>query len=186
MAQQWMLWIQLVAKKKKVIIKDFTSSWGRESMTRSSSSCPELSPSWAEAAGWPACQLGTSTVALGATGPKLGPRSVEWVSGRDWVCEGLPTRLPVHFLASLDLEPHHRSPQTSSSCYTFCTSLSAKVSMVEEDGRVEGCALIFSFENFKITTRCWTIVDRRMLDPTKKKKKRYLMSRGKREAPARQ
>ena len=33
---------------------------------------------------------------------------------------------------------------------------------------VEGRALIFC-ENSKITTCCWTTVDRRMLDPTKKK-----------------
>ena len=33
--------------------------------------------------------------------------------------------------------------------------------------RVEGCALIFSYENSKTTTWCWTTIDR-MLDPTKK------------------
>ena len=37
--------------------------------------------------------------------------------------------------------------------------------MDSQDGRVEGCALIFSCENSKIKTRCWTTVDRRMLDP---------------------
>ena len=37
-----------------------------------------------------------------------------------------------------------------------------------QHGRVEGHALIFSCENSTITTRCWTTIDRRMLDPTKK------------------
>ena len=37
-----------------------------------------------------------------------------------------------------------------------------------QDGRVEGCALIFC-ENTKITTSCWTTIIRRMLEPTKKK-----------------
>ena len=38
-----------------------------------------------------------------------------------------------------------------------------------QDGRVEGRVLTFSCENSKITTHCWTTVDRRMLDPIKKK-----------------
>ena len=50
------------------------------------------------------------------------------------------------------------------------------------DGRVEGPALIFSCENSKIATHCWTTVNRRMLDPTKE---RYPTSKGKGEAPAR-
>ena len=37
-----------------------------------------------------------------------------------------------------------------------------------QDGEVEGCALIFSYENSKNTTRCWTTIHRRMLDPTTK------------------
>ena len=56
------------------------------------------------------------------------------------------------------------------------------MSVVEEDGRVEGHALTFSCENSKITTRCLTTIDRRMLDSTNK---RYTMSKGKGEAPAR-
>ena len=32
-----------------------------------------------------------------------------------------------------------------------------------------GHVLIFSWENSKIATRCWTTIDRAMLDPTKKK-----------------
>ena len=42
--------------------------------------------------------------------------------------------------------------------------------------RVEGCALTFSCENSRITAHCWTINDKRMLDPTKK---RYPISKGK-------
>ena len=38
-----------------------------------------------------------------------------------------------------------------------------------QDGRVEGGALIFFCENSKTVTNCWTTIDRRMLDPTKKK-----------------
>ena len=37
-----------------------------------------------------------------------------------------------------------------------------------QDGRVEGHVLIFSCENSKITTHCWTIINRRMLHCTKK------------------
>ena len=38
-----------------------------------------------------------------------------------------------------------------------------------QDGRVEGCVFIFSCENSKITTHCWTTIDRRMLDSHHKK-----------------
>ena len=44
----------------------------------------------------------------------------------------------------------------------------AKVLRLTEDERVEGLALIFSCENSKITTHCWTTINRRMLDPPKK------------------
>ena len=37
-----------------------------------------------------------------------------------------------------------------------------------QDGRIEGPVLIFSCENSKITTFCWTTIDK-MLDPTKKR-----------------
>ena len=37
-----------------------------------------------------------------------------------------------------------------------------------QDGRVEGHVLIFSCKNSKITTHCWTIINRRMLHCTKK------------------
>ena len=39
----------------------------------------------------------------------------------------------------------------------------------KKDGGVEKYALIFSFENIKITTICWTTIDRRMLEPTKER-----------------
>ena len=38
-----------------------------------------------------------------------------------------------------------------------------------QDGRVEGHVLIFSCKNSKITILCWTTIDRRMVNPTKKK-----------------
>ena len=37
-----------------------------------------------------------------------------------------------------------------------------------QDGRVEGCALTPSCENTRITTSCWTIIDRKTLEFTKK------------------
>ena len=52
-----------------------------------------------------------------------------------------------------------------------------------QDGGVEGGALIFFCENSKTVTNRWTTIDRRMLDPTKKK---IPTSRGKGEAPKRQ
>ena len=42
----------------------------------------------------------------------------------------------------------------------------------KQDGRVEGRALIFSCKNSKIVIRCWTTIGKRMLGPTKKKKKK--------------
>ena len=45
--------------------------------------------------------------------------------------------------------------------------------------RVEGQALIFSCKNSKIATICWKAIDRRMLEPTKKK---IWMAKGKGEA----
>ena len=47
----------------------------------------------------------------------------------------------------------------------------------------KGHALIFSCENTKFATSCWTAMDRRMLEPTSK---RYPTSKGKEEATARQ
>ena len=38
-----------------------------------------------------------------------------------------------------------------------------------QDGGVEGCVLTFSCKNSEITTHCWTTIDRRLLDPTKKR-----------------
>ena len=37
-----------------------------------------------------------------------------------------------------------------------------------KDGRVKGLVLIFSSDNLEIRTRCWTTVDKKMFDPTKK------------------
>ena len=47
--------------------------------------------------------------------------------------------------------------------------------IVIEYGGVEGCVLFFSCKSSKITTCCWKTIDRRMLDPTKK---RYPTSKG--------
>ena len=38
-----------------------------------------------------------------------------------------------------------------------------------QDGGVEGRVLTFSCKNSKITTHCWTTIDRRLLDPTKER-----------------
>ena len=47
-------------------------------------------------------------------------------------------------------------------CYMYiCISLI-------QDGEVEGHALIFSWKNTKTTISCWTIIDRIILEPTKK------------------
>ena len=48
---------------------------------------------------------------------------------------------------------------------------------------VEGCMLISSCKSTKIATSCWTIIDRKMLELTKKK--RHPMSKDKEEAIAR-
>ena len=37
-----------------------------------------------------------------------------------------------------------------------------------QDGGVEGCALTPSWENTGVTTNCWTIIDRKTLEHTKK------------------
>ena len=37
-----------------------------------------------------------------------------------------------------------------------------------QDGGVEGCALIPSCENNSITTSCWTVIDRKTVELTKK------------------
>ena len=42
-------------------------------------------------------------------------------------------------------------------------------SHMRQDGSVEGCVFIFSCENSNISTCCWTIIKRRMSDPTKKR-----------------
>ena len=50
-----------------------------------------------------------------------------------------------------------------------------------QDGRVEGCALTPSCENTRITTSCWTNIDRKTLELTKK----YPTSKDKGEATVR-
>ena len=51
--------------------------------------------------------------------------------------------------------------------------------LLVQDGRVERRALISSGKNIKITTSCSTTIDRRTLEPTKK---RNPMSKDKEEA----
>ena len=65
--------------------------------------------------------------------------------------------------------------------YMMCVHILKR--KIEQDGRVDGRALIFSCKNSKTTTCCWTTIDRRMLDPTKE---RHATSKCKGEAPARQ
>ena len=52
-----------------------------------------------------------------------------------------------------------------------------------QDGGLEGCMFIFSWENTEITISCSTTIHKIMLDPTKK---RYITSKGKGEATTRQ
>ena len=42
-----------------------------------------------------------------------------------------------------------------------------KTQEINQDGRVEGCALTPSCESTRITTGCWAIIDRKTLDFTK-------------------
>ena len=51
----------------------------------------------------------------------------------------------------------------------LCTDHWGRLSYTSQDGGVEGRALIFSCKSSKITTCCWTAVDRKMLNPAKKK-----------------
>ena len=62
----------------------------------------------------------------------------------------------------------------------FCWYWNGNWIFLLQDAWTEGLALIFSFENFKIATCFWKTINRRMLDPTKK---RYPTSKGKGEAP---
>ena len=60
--------------------------------------------------------------------------------------------------------------------------IKVKMGSLTQDGRLEGCVLMSSCENTKITTNWLTAVDKRMLELTKKKKerkKRNLMSKDK-------
>ena len=51
-----------------------------------------------------------------------------------------------------------------------------------QKGGVKEHVLISSCKITKIKTRCWTTINRRMLELTKKKKKKHLMSKDKVEA----
>ena len=51
----------------------------------------------------------------------------------------------------------------------FCWDWNEHWTFLLQDAWIEGLALIFSFENFKIATCCWKTINRRMLDPTKKR-----------------
>ena len=53
--------------------------------------------------------------------------------------------------------------------YKWSTPKKKKQNSYRFHGREEGLVLIFSCENSKIITNCWTTVDRRMLDPSKNK-----------------
>ena len=44
----------------------------------------------------------------------------------------------------------------------------SRLENVGQDGGVEGCVLISSGKSTKIATSCWTTIDRKMLEPTKK------------------
>ena len=65
---------------------------------------------------------------------------------------------------------------------TYTERLSKALRRVWQDGRVEGYMLIFSWKISKVTTCCWTIINRRTLDPTKKKKISHIQ--GQRRSPS--
>ena len=52
----------------------------------------------------------------------------------------------------------------------FCKTLAIKTRQGDwnQYGGVEGCALTPSCENTRITTSCWTLIDRKTLELTKK------------------
>ena len=69
-------------------------------------------------------------------------------------------------------------------CSTLLTIKEKQIkTTVRASGWVEGCALISSYKSSKITTSCWTTIDRRMLEPIQKKN--YPMSNDTEEASAR-
>ena len=85
---------------------------------------------------------------------------------------------PVAYWAPTDLGAH-LSVSYLFAFHTVHGVLKARI-LSYWDGRVEGQVAIFC-KNSKIVTHCWRVIDRRMLDPTKK---RYPISRGKgEEAP---
>ena len=99
---------------------------------------------------------------------------------------GLPFASPVDYILS---------ELSTMTCLSWVALHSMAQSFIEpdkfQDGGLEGCVFLLSwknskitleYKNFKITTRCWTTIDRKMLDPTKK---RYPTSKGKGEAQTR-
>ena len=99
---------------------------------------------------------------------------------------GLPFASPVDYILS---------ELSTMTCLSWVALHGMAHSFIEpdkfQDGGLEGCVFLLSwknskitleYKNFKITTRCWTTIDRKMLDPTKKW---YPTSKGKGKAPAR-
>ena len=99
---------------------------------------------------------------------------------------GLPFASPVDYILS---------ELSTMTCLSWVALHGMAHSFIEpdkfQDGGLEGCVFLLScknskiileYKNFKITTRCWTTIDRKMLDPTKK---RYPTSKGKGEAQTR-
>ena len=77
------------------------------------------------------------------------------------------------------VENEHNS-DTKRKCDSSSGNYSLFALILSTSGGNKACAFISSCENSKIATNCWTTINRRMLDPTKR---RYPMSKGKGESP---
>lgn len=70
---------------------------------------------------------------------------------------------------------HGNATYTQTKIYSFdqkhqaVNSAARETKLPVQDGRVEGCALISSYESNKFTTSCWTIMDRRILEKLPKR-----------------
>ena len=86
-----------------------------------------------------------------------------------------PQSLPSHYFRPSLHSQQQPSPWDCSTIPTFqlpaTTLFRGPAFLSRSNGQVQGCVLIFSYKNSKTATCCWTTIDRRMLDPTKKKKK---------------